>query len=307
MTERIVKALRSIDLLAGLCDSLLAELEAFSMLRQIRAGETIFCQGEPSPYCFGIVSGQVTIQRVPGEKLFPSKTLGVLGPGAMFGEHALFKDTPRTAMAVASQNGELVAIQGKKFRDWLAKDSGVGVQLLMDMLESTMGRLRRTSQELSMVYGVGRALAGDGTLSERIRETAQFLRASLAEADEVQVYQRSRYWEEFVPLWGDALAIPMQHPLMQQLVLTAAPVVTPAESGGGSVAMIPLLDTAESHQPVQGFLRLSSRGAGTFTPGVLLLLTTVAVQVSEALTRQIRQDDQQARSRLDQGRQSFQL
>src|SRR5437868_14281858 len=122
MSERIAKALRLVDLLADIPTPFLETLARFSLLRQIRSGETIFCQGEPSPYCFGIVSGQVTIQRVPKDKNFPPKVLSVLGPGALFGEQALFKESPRTAMAVASQNGELVAIQGKQFREWIEKD-----------------------------------------------------------------------------------------------------------------------------------------------------------------------------------------
>src|SRR5438046_1936526 len=99
MTEKIAKALRLVDLLADLPAPFLDTLARFSMLRQIRAGETIFCQGEPSPYCFGILSGQITIQRVPKEKSFPPKILSVLGAGSLFGEQALFKESPRTAMA----------------------------------------------------------------------------------------------------------------------------------------------------------------------------------------------------------------
>src|SRR5438046_519391 len=125
MTEKISKALLLIDLLADLPPEFADQLAKFSMLRKIHAGETIFCQGEPAPYCFGIVSGRVTIQRGPREKGFPPKILSVLGPGSLFGEQALFKDSPRTAMAVASQDGELVAIQGKQFRDWLGKDKTI--------------------------------------------------------------------------------------------------------------------------------------------------------------------------------------
>jgi CRP-like cAMP-binding protein len=314
MTERIAKALRSIDLFAGLPDPLLNELVAFSLLRQIRAGETIFCQGEPSPYCFGVVTGQISIQRVPREKNFPSKTLGVLGPGALFGEQALFKDNPRTAMAVASQNGELVAIQGKKFRQWLDQNEGVGLKLLMGMLESSLVRLRRTSHELSLVYGVGRALAGDRPFLDRLRETAQFLRASLEDIDDIQVYQRSPYWDEFEPVSGGAMdppgepaAFPIKHPYIETLTLTAAPIVIPREGKTGVIALIPLMDSADSHQTIQGFLWVASRNPDVFTANLFLLLTTVAVQFSEALTRQARQDDAEAHSRLDQKKQFFNL
>src|SRR3954470_22516220 len=122
MTEKILRSLKLIDLLADLPDPFLQTLARFSMIRQVRAGETIFCQGEPSPYCFGILSGQVTIQRVPKDPTFAPKILSILGPGCMFGERSLFKDAPRTAMAIASLNGELIALQGKQFRDWIEKE-----------------------------------------------------------------------------------------------------------------------------------------------------------------------------------------
>src|SRR5258706_6080041 len=115
--EKTIQSLRLVDLLADLPETFLAQLARFTMLRKIRAGETIFCQGEPAPYCFGILSGQITIQRVSRDTSFAPKVLSILGPGSMFGEQALFKESPRTAMAVCSQDGELVAIQGKQFRD----------------------------------------------------------------------------------------------------------------------------------------------------------------------------------------------
>ena len=72
MSEKIVQSLRLVDLLEDLPDTCLEQLARFSLLRKIRAGETIFCQGEPSPYCFGIVSGQITIQRVARDRNFPA-------------------------------------------------------------------------------------------------------------------------------------------------------------------------------------------------------------------------------------------
>src|SRR3954470_9517263 len=123
MKDTLTPSLRLVDLLAELPPPFLRKLAQFSTLRKIRAGETIFCQGEPSPYCFGILSGQVTIQRVSKDKEFAPKVLSILGPGALFGEQALFKDAPRSATAMAAQDGELVAIQGKHFREWMEQNT----------------------------------------------------------------------------------------------------------------------------------------------------------------------------------------
>src|SRR5439155_9757644 len=98
MAKSIAEALKSISMLADLPEPFLKQLAEYTVLRKVRAGETIFCQGEPSPYCFGIVSGEIKIHRVSRNHRFPSKTLSLLGPGEIFGESALFADSPRSAM-----------------------------------------------------------------------------------------------------------------------------------------------------------------------------------------------------------------
>jgi CRP-like cAMP-binding protein len=318
MSEKVSKALRLIDLLADLPAPLLAQLAKFSMLRQIRAGETIFCQGEPAPYCFGILSGQIKIQRVPREKEFPPKILSVLGPGSLFGEQALFKESPRTAMAVASQNGELVAIQGKQFRDWIEQDLTAGVPLLMGMLQNTIARLRQTSHELSVVYGVDRFLASDKPIKDRLHETADFLRASLEDVDELIIYQRNPYWEEFEPLvhvgaaapgaeGSGPAALPITHPLVKQVAAMMRPVVV-SDTKDALTALVPLIDSHDSQHPLLGFLWAQSKAnSRAFSPNILLLLESVSVQLMEALLRHHRQEDQEAQSRLHQSRQSFSL
>jgi CRP-like cAMP-binding protein len=315
MTEKILRSLKLIDLLADLPDPFLQTLARFSMLRQVRAGETIFCQGEPSPYCFGILSGQITIQRVPKERTFAPKILSILGPGCLFGERSLFKDSPRTAMAIASQNGELIAIQGKQFRDWIEKEPGSGVQLMMGLLQNTMVRLRQTSHELSLVYGTGRYLASDKPLKDRFRETADFLRASIQGVDEITIYQRNPYWDEYEPLVSvgthqpATAPLPMENPLVKQVAALLRPVVPSQDKTDNkdqATALIPLIDHNNHERPLLGFFYVISRSNPlAFSPNILLLLDTVSVQFTEALLHDLRQQDQAAQSRLQQSRQSY--
>jgi CRP/FNR family cyclic AMP-dependent transcriptional regulator len=310
--EKIAKALRLIDLLADLPDPFIETLTRFSMIRQIRAGETIFCQGEPSPYCFGIVSGQVTIQRVPKDKNFAPKILSLLGPGSMFGEQSLFKDSPRTAMALASQNGELVAIQGKQFRDWIEKDPKDGVPLLMGVLQSTISRLRQTSHELSLVYGAGRLLAAEKPVEDRCKDTADFLRASLEGIDEITIFKKNPFWEEYTPVvtvpHGSTAPLPNDNPLVQQLSAVLRPIVPEVEKADGSsvTALVPFLNPGDPKNPLLGFIQATSRSnPRAFSPGILLLLETVSVQFTEALLRQQQQEDLEAKARLQQSRQTY--
>lgn len=310
MTEKIVRSLRLIDLLADVPDTLLAHLAQYCMIRQVRAGETIFCQGEPSPYCFGILSGQVTIQRVPRDRNFPPKILSTLSPGALFGEQALFEESARTATAMASQSGELIALQGKKFRDWIEQDWKQGLPFMMGVLQSTLGRLRQTSHELSLVYGVGRFLAADKPLKECFRETCEFLRASLEHVDEIALYQRNLYWEEFEPLVstpenGHLGTLTPDHSLVRQLSAVLKPIV-PETQERKSVALIPLLDPQDNRNTLQGFLWAASQSSvNAFVPSTLALLDAVSIQVTESLLRHRLQEEQVAKARLIQGRQTY--
>jgi CRP/FNR family transcriptional regulator, cyclic AMP receptor protein len=315
MTEKIRRSLKSIDLFSELPETFADQLTPFCLIRQIRKGETIFCQGEPSPYCFGIVSGEVTIQRVSNDRNFAPKTLSILGPGSLFGEQALFKETPRTAMALASGDGELVAISGQPLRDWLQNDSA-GVPLLLGILQNTLSRLRQTSHELSLVYGIGRYLSTEEPFVQRVHAVSDFLRASLEGIDEILIYQRSLYWDEFIPVTNQLesppeLVMPLENPLARQLADGGVPVVSrdPKQTRGfAAVSLLPFIDPENQKAPVQGFLWAASRKqSNIFTPGLMLLLATAAVQTSESVLRQRRQEDQQAQQRLHQNRQSFRV
>src|SRR5262245_19183091 len=105
MALSLREALKKIEGFSQLPDSILQELEAFASFRPVRAGETIFCQGEPSPYCFGVVEGEVTIQHVSTDRRFPPKILGIVKSGGLFGESAMFEDSARRALASASRDG----------------------------------------------------------------------------------------------------------------------------------------------------------------------------------------------------------
>src|SRR5258708_40217040 len=102
MPSSMVQALRPLQGFSALSGAALDQIAPFAAVRAVRAGETIFCQGEPSPYCFGVLAGEIVIQHVSKDSRFPPKVLGVVGPGILFGESSIFEDKPRVAMATAS-------------------------------------------------------------------------------------------------------------------------------------------------------------------------------------------------------------
>jgi CRP/FNR family transcriptional regulator len=81
--------------------------------RSFRRGEVIFEEGSAGRHLYVINAGGVDIlRRAPGGDVL----IGSLGAGEIFGEMALVDDLPRSATAVAAEDGtELVAIDHPHF------------------------------------------------------------------------------------------------------------------------------------------------------------------------------------------------
>ncbi len=143
-------ALRSLQAFSLLPDSALESFLPFSRMRRLRAGETVFCQGEPSPYCFGVVSGEVLISWVAKDGLQPPVEIGILKPGELFGESAMLSDSPRAAMASARLDGELVVIQGPALRTWVESHPKEGLEFMMTMMSTILFRFRTALPQLCL-------------------------------------------------------------------------------------------------------------------------------------------------------------
>ena len=74
-----------------------------SIHRTVRAGETIYTEGEPGTHMYGIVSGIVELRK--GGLL-----VAKLGPDDVFGERALIDHLPRNLTAIAATETTLAEI-----------------------------------------------------------------------------------------------------------------------------------------------------------------------------------------------------
>jgi CRP/FNR family cyclic AMP-dependent transcriptional regulator len=77
-------------------------------VREYKAGEIIFKEGEPAAEFFVIQSGKVDIQ-------FGNRLLGTLGDRDIFGEMALIDAAPRSATAIARTDVKIVPVGEKQF------------------------------------------------------------------------------------------------------------------------------------------------------------------------------------------------
>jgi CRP-like cAMP-binding protein len=75
---------------------------------QVRAGQTVFQQGDIGDRFYVVAEGQVDV-------LKDGARVNQLGPGDSFGEIALLRDVPRQAGAVALTDCELLELEGEDF------------------------------------------------------------------------------------------------------------------------------------------------------------------------------------------------
>jgi CRP/FNR family transcriptional regulator, cyclic AMP receptor protein len=77
-------------------------------VREFKAGEVIFREGDPAQELFIIQTGQVEIR-------LGNRLLGTLSDNNIFGEMALIDTAPRSATAVAASDVRLVPVGEKQF------------------------------------------------------------------------------------------------------------------------------------------------------------------------------------------------
>lgn len=137
---------------------------------QVKAGETIFHQGESGDALYLIDEGNIKIIANGREGADEQAPLAELGPGQSFGEMALLTGEPRTASAVAVNNSSLLKIDKVHF----------------DELVDRSPRLRRAVEELNsqrLLYNVEAAKGTIDTEHWQQVAVANIQRLSRSEAD----------------------------------------------------------------------------------------------------------------------------
>jgi CRP/FNR family transcriptional regulator, cyclic AMP receptor protein len=102
-------------------------------VREFKAGDVIFKEGDPGSEFFVIQSGQVDIQ-------LGNRLLGTLGDRDIFGEMALIDPAPRSATAVAKTDVKIVPVGEKQFLFLVSRTPHFALNVMR-----TLARRLRTS------------------------------------------------------------------------------------------------------------------------------------------------------------------
>jgi CRP-like cAMP-binding protein len=110
-------------------------------IARVPAGAVIFDEGDVGTEMYVIQSGSVDIfKRVKGQE----KYIATLEKGDFFGEMSILEDVPRTAIARAKSDVELVKINQSTFDEMLRHNAEIAVR----MLRKLSRRLRETTKLL---------------------------------------------------------------------------------------------------------------------------------------------------------------
>jgi len=142
MTTQTADFLASIPLFSGLPAE---ELERFAELTRERSypkGSVILFQDDPGDSLFVLRDGRVKVVLIgeDGREVI----LGVLEPGAHFGELALIDDQPRSAHVIAMEDAQLLVLRREDFRRRVEANPTVAWALLTELSR----RLRRADVKI---------------------------------------------------------------------------------------------------------------------------------------------------------------
>jgi len=117
--------------------------------RVYKTNEMIFHQGDPGTGLYIIISGQVAIKQIDGDK---SWDLAKLVSGDFFGELALLDDEPRSATAIALENTQVIVIFKPDLDSFIQNNPKEGIKILKGISHIMAVRLRNLNQDLIQLY-----------------------------------------------------------------------------------------------------------------------------------------------------------
>lgn len=141
--------LSHLPLFEGLQADELARLAQGTTRRRVKAGETLFVQGEPSTGLHAVVHGRIALSvRAHGRE----RTSAIIEPGRSFGEAVMFLDKPYIVTARALTDALVLHVAKETIFAELARNPGFSRRIIAALA----GKLHATVRELEM-YSLGSA------------------------------------------------------------------------------------------------------------------------------------------------------
>jgi CRP/FNR family cyclic AMP-dependent transcriptional regulator len=139
-------ALRHVPVFTDLSKREIRAVEKIVHVRDYKAGETVFQQGDPGLGMYIVITGQIQI--VNTEDPENPVVYSELNDGDFFGDLALVDDSTRSASAIAHTGTRLVAFFRPELKNIITRFPELGNKILMNLAKVIAQRLRKTNDLL---------------------------------------------------------------------------------------------------------------------------------------------------------------
>ena len=158
--------LAGISIFSSLSGADLDRLVEITSVRQLRAKQTLFHQGENAVSLYGVMNGRLKASAAGADG--KEVVFALMDPGEVIGEIALLDSEPRSATVVAMEKSELLCLDRRDFLPFLEKHPAVAIELagvlasrlrkLSEVMEDTLfltlpSRLAKKILTLAHTYG----------------------------------------------------------------------------------------------------------------------------------------------------------
>ena len=144
MGVAIINLLRNLPFFLGLGDGELRKIARLFSQKLYRAGERIFAKGDSGNEAYVVMRGQIDIVLQEGKD-----PIAQFGSGEIFGELAFLDNSPRTALAIATQPSILLVMQRGSFHALTQREPHLGLVVMRNIALELSNRLRKTNLALS--------------------------------------------------------------------------------------------------------------------------------------------------------------
>lgn len=138
----IINLLRALPFFEGLGDGELRKIARLFTQKLLRASERVFNRGDVGNEAYVVMRGAVDIVLEQG-----ARPIATIGNGQIFGEMAFLDESPRTAMAMASQPSIVLVIQREAFNDLVQHEPHLGMVVMHNIAVELTHRLRKAQKK----------------------------------------------------------------------------------------------------------------------------------------------------------------
>ncbi len=143
----IIDLLISIPIFDTLDSDELRLATRYMNLMDVKAGETVFKEGDQGNYVCFVVDGALEV--IKGAGTGSQVVIATLGKNRSIGEMAVIDDFPRSATVRAKNPSTLLILTREGFESILEKHPGTGIKILKGLARLLSQNLRKTSSRLA--------------------------------------------------------------------------------------------------------------------------------------------------------------